>query len=156
MKKFYQFIIVTAVITVSFCSGWVCNDSYYADDDIISAQEELIKAQKVMMDAITNRIQDQYGDDIPEWDGQMMDNLEKAQNKVLEVTKQNMATFALYFHSRKNFSDKSTWGKELLPVDYTENEVATAAKVAGCEGYAIMDNSKPAGQEILSFKWFVG
>lgn len=66
-----------------------------------------------------------------------------------------MATFALYFHSRKNFSDKSTWGKELLPVDYTENEVATAAKVAGCEGYAIMDNSKPVGQEILSFKWFI-
>lgn len=87
MKKFYQFIIVTAVITVSFYSGWVCNDSYYADDEIISAQEELIKAQKVMMGAITDRIQDQYGDDIPEWDGQMMDNLEKAQNKVLEVTK---------------------------------------------------------------------
>ena len=87
MKKFYQFIIVTAVITVSFCFGWVCKDSYYAEDNIISAQEELIKAQKVMMDAITDRIQDQYGDDIPEWDGQMMDNLEKAQNKVLEVTK---------------------------------------------------------------------
>ena len=87
MKKFYQFIIVTTVITVSFCSGWVCNDSYYEDDDIISAQKELIDAQKVMMDAITDRIQDQYGDDIPEWDGQMMDNLEKAQNKVLEITK---------------------------------------------------------------------
>lgn len=87
MKKFYQFIIVTAVITVSFCSGWVCNDSYYEDENLISAQEELIKAQKVMMDAITDRIQDQYSDDIPEWDGQMMDNLEKAQNKVLEITK---------------------------------------------------------------------
>ena len=87
MKKFYQFIIVTTVITVSFCSGWVCNDSYYEDDDIISAQKELIDAQKVMMDAITDRIQDQYGDDIPEWDGQMMDNLEKTQNKVLEITK---------------------------------------------------------------------
>lgn len=87
MKKFYQFIIVTAVITVSFCSGWVCNDLYYADENLISAQGELIAAQKVMMDAITDRIQDQYGDDIPEWDGQMMDNLEKAQNKVLEVTK---------------------------------------------------------------------
>lgn len=85
MKKYYQFIIVTAIITVSFCSGWVCNDLYYADDEIISAQEELIKAQKVMMDAITDRIQDEYGDDIPEWDGQMMDNLEAAQSKVLEV-----------------------------------------------------------------------
>ena len=85
MKKYYQFIIVGAIITVSFCSGWVCNDLYYADDEIISAQEELIKAQKVMMDAITDRIQDEYSDDIPEWDGQMMDNLEAAQSKVLEV-----------------------------------------------------------------------
>lgn len=66
-----------------------------------------------------------------------------------------MATFALYFHSRKNFSDKSTWGKELLPVDYTENEVAKAAKVTGCAGYAIMDDSKPADNKVLSFKWFV-
>lgn len=86
MKKFYQFVIVAAMITVAFCSGWICNDSYYADDEVISAQEELIAAQKVMMDAITDRIQDQYGDDIPEWDGQMMDNLQDAQSKVLEIT----------------------------------------------------------------------
>lgn len=30
---------------------------------------------------------------------------------------------ALYFHSRKNFNDRSTWGKEQLPQDYSCQEV---------------------------------
>lgn len=29
----------------------------------------------------------------------------------------------LYFKSRKNFQDKSTWRKEQLPEDYTDKEV---------------------------------
>lgn len=36
---------------------------------------------------------------------------------------------ALYFHSKKNFNDKSTWGKEQLPQDYSCQEVAQAAKL---------------------------
>lgn len=86
MRNFYQFVIVVAVITTAFCSGWVCNSKYYADDELISAQSELIAAQETMMAAITDRIQSEYNDDIPEWDGQMMDNLQDAQSKVLEIT----------------------------------------------------------------------
>lgn len=61
-----------------------------------------------------------------------------------------MKTYAIYFHSRKNMADTSTWRKERMPQDYTENEVAQAAKLAGCEGYAIVKNG-----QLRSFKWFV-
>lgn len=33
---------------------------------------------------------------------------------------------ALYFKSRKNFHDMSTWKKEELPKDYTNKEVLDA------------------------------
>ena len=59
--------------------------------------------------------------------------------------------YALYFKSRKNFADKSTWGKEKMPSDYTEKEVAKAARLAGCEGYAIWDFTT---NKAISFKWF--
>ena len=36
---------------------------------------------------------------------------------------------ALYFESRKNFKDKSTWKIEKLPKDYTNSEVLDAAKM---------------------------
>ena len=61
---------------------------------------------------------------------------------------------ALYFHSKKNFNDKSTWGKEKLPQDYPCQEVAQAAKLAGCEGYAIIDNEANPRNQIREFKWF--
>ena len=61
---------------------------------------------------------------------------------------------ALYFHSKKNFNDKSTWGKEKLPQDYSCQEVAQAAKLAGCEGYAIIDNKASSSNQIIEFKWF--
>lgn len=61
-----------------------------------------------------------------------------------------LGTYAFYFHSRKKFGDKSTWRKEKMPSDYTEKEVAQAARLAGCEGYAIMVNNM-----VKSFKWFV-
>ena len=61
-----------------------------------------------------------------------------------------VGTYAFYFHSRKKFGDKSTWRKEKMPSDYTEKEVAQAARLSGCEGYAIMVNNM-----VKSFKWFV-
>lgn len=61
---------------------------------------------------------------------------------------------ALYFHSRKNFNDKSTWSKEQLPQDYSYQEVAQAAKLAGCEGYAIIDDQASPNNRIKEFKWF--
>lgn len=61
---------------------------------------------------------------------------------------------ALYFHSRKNFNDKSTWSKEQLPQDYSYQEVVQAAKLAGCEGYAIIDNQASPNNRIKEFKWF--
>lgn len=62
---------------------------------------------------------------------------------------------ALYFESRKNFKDKSTWKKEKLPKDYTNSEVLDAAKMAGCEGVAIIANFGKANQKIKLFIWFV-
>lgn len=62
---------------------------------------------------------------------------------------------ALYFKSRKNFQDKSTWEKEELPEDYTDKEVLDAAKLAGCEGVVIIANFGKANQQVKLFKWFV-
>ena len=62
---------------------------------------------------------------------------------------------ALYFKSRKNFKDKSTWRKEKLPKDYTNSKVLDAAKMAGCEGVAIIANFGKTNQKIILFKWFV-
>ena len=62
---------------------------------------------------------------------------------------------ALYFKSRKNFHDISTWKKEELPKDYTNKEVLDAAKLAGCEGVAIIANFGKANQKVELFKWFV-
>lgn len=60
--------------------------------------------------------------------------------------------YAFYFASRKNHADKGTWRKEKMPADWTEQEVAEAAKAAGMEGYAVMNVDS---QEIYAFKWFV-
>ena len=62
---------------------------------------------------------------------------------------------ALYFKSRKNFQDKSTWRKEELPNNYTNKEVLDAAKLAGCEGVAIIANFGKTNQQIKLFKWFI-
>lgn len=62
---------------------------------------------------------------------------------------------ALYFESRKNFEDKSTWKKEKLPKDYTNSEVLDAAKMAGCEGVAIIANFGKANQKVKLLIWFV-
>lgn len=58
--------------------------------------------------------------------------------------------YVIYFHSRKRMAGTRTWRKERMPGDYTEKEVAMAARFAGCEGYAIVKNN-----EILNMKWFV-
>jgi len=60
--------------------------------------------------------------------------------------------YALYFKSRKDFSNKSTWRKEKLPSDWTEGEIEQAAKLAGVEGYAIINLDT---NFIDTFKWFV-
>ena len=62
---------------------------------------------------------------------------------------------ALYFESRKNFKDKSTWKIEKLPKDYTNSEVLDAAKGAGCEGVAIIANFGKANQKVKLLIWFV-
>lgn len=62
---------------------------------------------------------------------------------------------ALYFESRKNFKDKSTWKKEKLPKNYTNSEVLDAAKMAGCEGVAIIANFGKANQKVKLLRWFV-
>ena len=60
--------------------------------------------------------------------------------------------YIIYFSSRKDFKDKSTWGKEIYPSDATVAEVRRAAKLAGQEGFAIV-NFKT--QKTLHFEWFV-
>ena len=62
---------------------------------------------------------------------------------------------ALYFTSRKYFRDKSTWRKEELPEDYTNEEVLYAAKLANCEGVAIIANFGKPNQQVKLFKWFI-
>lgn len=62
---------------------------------------------------------------------------------------------ALYFKSRKNFRDISTWIKEELPKDYTNKGVLDAAKLVGCEGVAIIDNFGKVNQQIKLFRWFI-
>lgn len=62
---------------------------------------------------------------------------------------------ALYFKSRKNFKDKSTWKKEELLEDYTDKEVLDAAKLAGCKGVTIIANFGKANNQVKLFKWFV-
>lgn len=57
-------------------------------------------------------------------------------------------SYIIYFKSRSNMSDKSTWRKELLPDDTTIREVAMATKLGGCEGFAIVRN-----KELITFKW---
>lgn len=59
-------------------------------------------------------------------------------------------TYAIYFRSRKRMADTSTWSKEKMPSDYTEQEVAMAARLAGCEGYAIIKDN-----QTKSLRWFV-
>ena len=61
-----------------------------------------------------------------------------------------IGTYAIYFRSRKEMRDCRTWKKEKMPCDYTEKEVAMAAKLAGCEGYAIVMNN-----DVKSIMWFV-
>lgn len=61
----------------------------------------------------------------------------------------------MYFKSRKNFKDKSTWKKEELPEDYTEKGILDAAKLAGCQGVAIIANFGKANHQVKLFKWFV-
>ena len=60
--------------------------------------------------------------------------------------------YILYFNSRKNFADKKTWGKEVLPDDATISEIRRAAKLGGAEGFAIV-NFKT--KRTLHFEWFV-
>lgn len=62
---------------------------------------------------------------------------------------------ALYFKSRKNFQDKSTWEKEELPEDYTDQEVLDVAKLAGYESVAIIANFGKVNHQVKLFKWFV-
>lgn len=62
---------------------------------------------------------------------------------------------ALYFESRKNFKDKSTWKIEKLPKDYTNSEVLDAAKMDDCEGVAIIANFGKANQKVKLLIWFV-
>jgi hypothetical protein len=60
--------------------------------------------------------------------------------------------YILYFSSRKNFGDKSTWSKEAYPSDASIPEVRRAAMLAGCEGFAIV-NFKT--KKTHHFEWFV-
>lgn len=61
----------------------------------------------------------------------------------------------IYFKSRKNLQDTSTWSKELLPSDYTINEIRQVCKIVGFEGYAIVENLGTENQQTIDFKWFV-
>lgn len=62
--------------------------------------------------------------------------------------------YALYFKSRKAFEDKKTWRKEKLPLGWTTDEVAQAAKLSGNEGFAII-HYKKSNFEIKAFEWFI-
>lgn len=50
--------------------------------------------------------------------------------------------YIVYFKSRKNFRDASTWAKEVCPKDATIDEIRQAAKLFGNEGFAVMKDGK--------------
>lgn len=56
----------------------------------------------------------------------------------------------LYFKSRANYRDTSTWAKEVCPKDATINEIRQAAKMFNNEGFAVMKNGKA-----IHMEWFV-
>ena len=58
--------------------------------------------------------------------------------------------YIVYFKSRKNFRDTSTWAKEVCPVDATLSEIQQAAKLSGNDGFAIMKDGKA-----IHLEWFV-
>lgn len=58
--------------------------------------------------------------------------------------------YIIYFKSRKNMCDKSTWAKEVMPEDATLNEIRMATKFGGCEGFAIVDRDM---KQIYKMEW---
>jgi hypothetical protein len=63
-----------------------------------------------------------------------------------------MKDFILYFRKRADFNDTKTWAKEILPSDFTIEEVRKATYYAGCEGFAIVRNNKIETMEWLAVK----
>lgn len=49
--------------------------------------------------------------------------------------------YIIYFKSRKDMRDTSTWAKEIMPKDATIDEIREATKLGGCEGFAIADRN---------------
>lgn len=58
--------------------------------------------------------------------------------------------YIVYFKSRKNFRDTSTWAKEVCPADAKIDEIRQAARVFGNEGFAVMKDGKA-----IHMEWFV-
>ena len=62
-------------------------------------------------------------------------------------------TYALYFKSRKHFSDKRTWSKEKMPNDWTKEELQEIAKLTGIQGYAVVTFVNGIINEIHILEW---
>ena len=60
--------------------------------------------------------------------------------------------YILYFASRKNFKDQSTWAKEVAPADYTLEEIREVSKLADKEGFAIWNATQ---RKTVHMEWFV-
>lgn len=58
--------------------------------------------------------------------------------------------YILYFASRKNFKNPSTW--EVAPADCTLEEIREASKLANKEGFAIFNETQ--GKTVY-VEWFV-
>ena len=60
--------------------------------------------------------------------------------------------YILYFASRKNFKNPSTWEIEVAPADYTLEEIRETSKLAGKEGFAIWNETQ---SKTVYTEWFV-
>lgn len=59
--------------------------------------------------------------------------------------------YVIYFKSRENYQDTSTWSKELLPSDFTLKEIREVCNLLKIEGFALTDVS---GSKIVHLEWF--
>lgn len=61
-----------------------------------------------------------------------------------------MNKFVIYFKSRSNYKDISTWSKELLPNDFNLDELREVCKMVGLDGFGLTNAN---GTKIVHLEW---
>lgn len=61
-----------------------------------------------------------------------------------------MNKFVIYFKSRSNYKDASTWLKELLPNDFNLDELRKVCKIVGIDGFGLTNAN---GTKIIHLEW---